>query len=110
MNQIEARSGPAVIPDGKEPLVGTANSVIAPLVVMRPILPANVSVNHNAPSGPAVIPNKPALPVGTKYSVTAQAVVLRPILLVPCSTNHRAPSDPEAISEGFAPVTRRPIP
>jgi len=38
--------------------VGTTYSVIAPLVVIRPILlrPSPDSVNHRAPSGPAVDP------------------------------------------------------
>src|ERR1700720_1753811 len=61
-----APSGPAVMLKGAEiwPLRG--NSVTAPAVVMRPILPGSVqnipalvvhhSVNQRAPSGPAVIP------------------------------------------------------
>ena len=36
-----------------------------PEVVIRPILPASISVNHNAPSGPAVMPHGLQLGVGT---------------------------------------------
>jgi hypothetical protein len=49
-----APSGPDVIPLGPLLGVGTANSVITPAVVMRPIWP-DASVNHSASSGPFVI-------------------------------------------------------
>ncbi len=57
-------SGPAVIPQGVPLDVGTGNSVIVPLVVMRPILPFWLvkslllsvdSVNQRFPSGPVVM-------------------------------------------------------
>ena len=32
------------------------NSVMTPAVVIRPILPASVSVNQSAPSGPLAMP------------------------------------------------------
>ena len=41
------------------PLIPLENSVIAPLVVMRPIRPASASVNQSAPSGPLAIPVGP---------------------------------------------------
>src|SRR5438034_1309319 len=55
-------SGPAVIPSGPLLLVGIGNSVMVPLVVIRPILfPAGLvcSVNQRLPSGPAVMPPGP---------------------------------------------------
>src|ERR1700733_8680559 len=51
------------------PLVGTVYSVIAPPVVIRPILLPLYSVNHNAPSGPAVMPSGLLPLVGTGYSL-----------------------------------------
>ena len=51
-----APSGPAVIADGKPPVVGSANSVISPPPSIRPMRSLFISVNHTAPSGPAVMP------------------------------------------------------
>ena len=48
--------------------------MIAPAVVIRPILWPFSSVNHSAPSGPAVIPAGWLIAVGTSNSVTADAV------------------------------------
>src|SRR5947209_309249 len=48
-------SVPAVIRYGNVPEALTGNSVIAPALVARPILPID-SVNHSLPSGPAAIP------------------------------------------------------
>jgi hypothetical protein len=47
-------SGPAVMPRGSLLLVGTENTVIAPPVMIRPILFPLNSVNHRAPPGPAL--------------------------------------------------------
>src|SRR5438552_2352059 len=55
-------SGPVVIRSGPLPLVGTANSVITPAVVILPILLPLNSVNQRLPSGPELIP-KGALPL-----------------------------------------------
>src|SRR6266568_3397609 len=76
------------------PAIG--NSVIAPAVVIRPILFA-FSVNQSAPSEPAAIPYGSADTVGIGYSVNTPAVVTRPILLPADSVNQRAPSGPETI-------------
>src|SRR5579864_3147677 len=94
-----APSGPAVIPRGSTLLkVGKGYSVIAPPVVIRPILlPAPMlpySVNQSAPSGPAVIPWGEDWAVGSGNSVIVPAVVMRPILLALGSVNQRAPSGP----------------
>src|SRR5579864_247234 len=98
-----APSGPFVIPTGLELGVGSGNSVIAPVVVMRPILLPLFSVNHRAPSGPTVMPNGKALGVGKGYSVKTPAVVTRPILLVALfSANQKAPSGPLVMSAGKA--------
>src|SRR5438445_4329 len=53
-----------------------ANSVIEPAVVMRPILLALDSVNHNTPSGPAAMPFAPLAAVGIGYSVMLCALAL----------------------------------
>src|SRR6266567_3173634 len=97
-----APSGPGVIPHGSLLAVGIGNSVMAPVVVMRPILlpPVPDSVNHRAPSGPDVMPKGSLPAVGRKNSVMVPAVVIRPILLPCTSVNHSAPSGPAAISMG----------
>src|SRR6188474_1124408 len=68
-----APSGPAVISWGALGLVGIGNSVMAPAVVIRPILCPFSSVNQSAPSGPAVMPAGRLTGVGTGNSVTAAA-------------------------------------
>src|ERR1700676_5350622 len=73
-------SGPVVIPKGKTLEVGSANSVMVPVGVMRPILLPSDSVNQRLPSGPAVIPAGPLLEVGSANSVTVPVGVMRPIL------------------------------
>src|SRR5438477_281535 len=75
-------SGPAVMPEGALPAVGTVNSVMTPSVVIRPILlPANASsVNQRAPSGPVVMPTGALPAVGTVNSVMTPPVVIWPIL------------------------------
>jgi hypothetical protein len=85
------------------PLVGIENSVMTPVVVMRPILPGKPdSVNHSAPSGPAVMPDGLPRVVGIGNSVMRPAVVMRPILLATKagSVNHKAPSGPDVMLEG----------
>jgi len=69
-------------------------SVMTPAVVILPILPAVISVNHRLLSGPTVMENGPLFAVGVAYSVTTPAVVIRPILLSPLSANQSAPSGP----------------
>jgi hypothetical protein len=78
-----------------------ANSVILPVVVIRPIVALRISVNHRAPSGPAAIPPGSTLGLAIGNSVTAPPVVIRPILLAPISVNHKAPSGPVAIDSGL---------
>ena len=73
----------------------------APLVVIRPILDARYSVNHNAPSGPGMMTRGELLGVGTVYSVTTPAVVMRPILLAAGMVNHSASSGPRMIPKGW---------
>ncbi len=72
-------------------------SVIAPPVVILPILFPPYSVNHRFPSGPDVIPIADAVLVGIVYSVIAPPVVILPILFPPYSVNHRFPSGPAVI-------------
>jgi hypothetical protein len=55
VTQIEP-SGPAPIPWIPLAADGMGYSVTTPLTVMRPILPALYSANHNAPSLPTTIP------------------------------------------------------
>nr|WP_157530500.1 hypothetical protein [Microtetraspora niveoalba] len=73
-------SGPAVMPQGNAPDVGSAYSLIVPDVVIRPILSVFDSVNHRAPSEPTATWAGWASVVGTEYSVNAPPVVTRPIL------------------------------
>src|SRR2546422_80928 len=49
------------------------NSVMAPAVVIRPILSPTASVNHRFPSGPAVIPTGSLLAVGMGNSLNLGA-------------------------------------
>ena len=82
--------------------VGMSNSVISPVVVIRPIWLSFGSVNHRLPSAPAVM--SPTLIglltedagalVGTGNEVIAPSTVMRPILLAPGMVNHMAPSGP----------------
>jgi len=55
--------------------------VIAPAVVIRPILLPPASANHSALSGPAAMPIAKLAAVGIGNSVTVPDVVIRPILL-----------------------------
>src|SRR5580658_3687672 len=66
-----APSGPAVMPKGELPALGSGYAVRLPEVVMRPILFAASSVNHSAPSDPSAMPTAPPLAVvSVGYSVT----------------------------------------
>jgi hypothetical protein len=94
-----APSGPVVMMLGVLFGVGITYSVIAPAVVMRPILFCDGSVNHNAPSGPATIPLEP-VPEAIGYRVIVPEVVIRPTLEM-LSENHKEPSGPAAISLGW---------
>jgi hypothetical protein len=74
--------------------LGAGNSVIAPDVVIRPILFVEGSRNHIAPSDPIAMPDPPPPEeVGIGYSVIAPDVVIRPILSE-VSMNQSAPSGP----------------
>src|SRR6266700_1201142 len=97
-------AGPAVMPRGWLLAVGMWNSVIWPLVVMRPILFALtlLSVNQRLPSGPAVMPKGLLSPVGMENSpVTTPAGVMRPMLFEPSSANQRLPSGPAVMPKGL---------
>jgi hypothetical protein len=87
-----AAPAPAVILRGSLAAMGTANSVITPAVVMRPMLLPLRSVNQRLPSAPTVIPSGKLFADGVANSVTAPANVMRPILPVPASPNRNAPS------------------
>ncbi len=93
-------SGPAAMPSGWLPAVGTENSVTAPAVVIRPIRSPSYSVNQRFPSGPAAIPPGLTSGVGRGNSVTTPAVVIRPIRLPKDSVNQRLPSGPAVIRAG----------
>lgn len=87
-------SAASVSPNGELPAFSPAvNSVIAPLVVTRPMAPPGTrSVNHRFPSGPAAsVPG--AWPAGSVNSVIVPVVVIRPIAGgVARSVNQRLPS------------------
>ena len=68
-----APSTPTAMFKGELIPAGSANSVITPAVVIRPILAPVYSVNQIAPSGPVTIPIGPLLAVGTVYSVKVDA-------------------------------------
>ena len=74
-----APSGPAATAAGRLAAVGIANSVMLPVIVMRPILSVACSVNHSAPSGPRAIPAGALKAVGGANSVKLPVVVIRPI-------------------------------
>src|SRR5262249_31329455 len=81
-------SGPRIMPSGPAFAVGNGNSVISPLIVMRPILLAAFSANQSARSGPTVMPIGVAFAVGRSYSVKrAVAGSNRPIFAAPLSQN-----------------------
>jgi hypothetical protein len=80
--------------------VGRGNSVIAPPVVMRPILLPSFSANHSAPSGPAAMPIGELDAVWIGNSVIVPLVVIRPMLFPLSSVNHSAPSGPAVTTIG----------
>src|SRR6266511_385299 len=88
---------------GRANPVGMGYSVMAPSVVIRPMLLPMYSVNHSLPSGPEAMPQGALSGVGMGYSVMAPSVVIRPILPLD-SVNHRLPSGPEAMADGQQPV------
>jgi len=106
-----APSDPVAMPNGAAPAPSAGNSVIAPVVSIRPIWkgigsgtrrPATnrPSVNHSAPSGPRVIKTG-CNPDGTgNSSIVAPSVVMRPILLALRSVNQSLPSNPLAMPLG----------
>src|SRR5713226_9788960 len=79
------------------------NSLICPLVVIRPIRFALNSVNHTKPPGPDVMSRGKLSGDGTGYSVTTPCLLIRPIALVPGSVNHSAPSGPSVMAWGLLP-------
>src|SRR6266705_758713 len=98
-------SGPAAMLYGNAETVGTGYSVIAPPVVIFPILlPLPISVNQRLPSEPAAIPCGTACSVGMRYSVITPPVVIFPILLswpsLVYSVNQRLPSGPATTPNG----------
>lgn len=89
------------MPQGPALNVAIVYSVIVPLVVILPIMPAmaRFSANHRLPSGPAAIPYGCELAVGVEYStIGAPLVLIFPILLLPNSVNQRLPSGPVVMS------------
>src|SRR5215472_16121744 len=103
-----AASVPAVKCRGRLFGVGSGNSVITPLTVMRPILLPASSANHSAPSGPAKIPlASEQLRVGTGNSVVLPLGVMRAIMFTAFGANrasivdHRLPSGPIVIPRGL---------
>src|SRR5260370_1243125 len=62
---------PLVMPKGRLPLVGMGNSVMIPLVVIRPMLFPEDSVNQTLPSGPSVMPKGALLGAGSGNWVMA---------------------------------------
>src|SRR5438876_203583 len=97
-------SGPVVMLELPNP-VGTANSVIAPEVVIRPIRNTSASVNQSAPSGPVVIAKASLLTVRTGNTVITPAVVIRPMLPpaeLNARVNQRLPSGPAVMLMGEA--------
>src|SRR5437868_3190848 len=96
-------SGPVAMPYGPLLAVGRANSVVAPEVVIRPIVLLLSAVNQRLPSCPAAMPPAdtvlpPAMPPAN--SVMAPEVVIRPILPL-SSVNQRLPSGPAAMPNGL---------
>ena len=91
-------SGPAKMPSGPAPAVGTGNSVMAPAVVIRPIRLPAFSQNHSAPSAAGVIPIGLLLGVGVMNSAKLLSSGLSlPILEVPLWQNQRCRSGPNTM-------------
>ena len=95
---------------GRHAAVGTTNSAIVPLGVIRPILLPLSSANQRLPSGPVTIPCGTALGVGRGNWVIVPAGDRRMILPVCCSVIHRLPSGPLVISLGAQQEPREETP
>ncbi len=83
--------------------VSAGYTVTVPDVVIRPIPPADCSVNHRAPSDPAVMPMGMIELYPSEYSVTTPEVVIRAIALPFVSVNQTAPSGPAVMPLGKPP-------
>ena len=105
-------STPVVIPYGEPSVIPvqvpqlSANSVITPAGVMRPISLLPYSVNQRFPSGPAVMIRGFSPGVGSWNSVTVPEGVMRPMALPPgpVSVNHMFPSGPAVMEYGIDPA------
>src|SRR5437763_1297824 len=82
------------------------NSVMAPPVVIRPILSPAASVNHKAPSGPALISGGVAGAGWERAKPAPAPAVLPPRSFSPLiRDHHRAPPPPPVLPRGSpAPV------
>src|SRR6516225_2804766 len=93
-------SGPVVISDGRG-LALVAVSVNSfstpPLVLIRPILPAEVWVNQRVPSGPDVMPHGSLPGIGRENSLTLPFKVILATKFSLGSVNQRFPSGPGVI-------------
>ena len=79
--QRDDRPGPVVMPPrGQLSAVAIGNSLMSPVVVIRPIRLLPACVNHSAPSGPLVICRGLLKAVGIGNSVKTPLVVMRPML------------------------------
>src|SRR5579862_1446819 len=92
-------SEPTVIKKGWVLADGTGNSLIAPLVEIRPIRSA-ASVNQRFLSGPATIPRGELPSDGSGNSVITPAVVIFAILFPRPSVNQMFPSGPPVMPKG----------
>src|SRR5207253_8161183 len=81
-------------------LADSANAMIRPSGVMRPIAPWAGSVNQRLPSGPATILEGSDRGSGNSNSVRAPAGVNRAIVRRPTAVIQMFPSGPEASSVG----------
>ncbi len=86
------------MPSGPAPGVRNGNSVMAPDVVMRPILFPPFSQNHSAPSAAGVIPIGLLSGVGVANSTTLPlSGFIRPIFPAPLSQNQSCRSGPNTM-------------
>src|SRR5262249_18670464 len=93
-------SGASTIPCGMAPAVGSANSVMLPSAVIRPILPVPRSANQTELPGSVVIQPTSAPALGTGYVVICPCWSIRPIALP--RLNQTLPSGPRVIPNGKA--------
>ena len=87
------------MPSGSAFAMGTVNSLMMPVVVIRPTLFPADSVNHRLPSGPAAIPCGALSAVGIGNSVICPSGVILPIALPTFSVNQTLPSEPSAMPQ-----------